>query len=445
MDNALQPTIILLILSLITEKISNIVKLQKGSWSYKKGTEHEEKIRENKIQIITLIVGVIVALTAKANLFLLFNKDFKLFWTDVPLEGSILSDIVGSIICGLFLSFGAKLFHDLLDMLIQVKMRNRKLNYKAGYEFGNIETVDIHLKEDETSRIEMALLPYKNILMQIENVVSVSFIYENEKPIVQIHVNDKYSFDNLIPKQIFYKNANDLQKQVRVKVINDFEPISHGTIYPSSKIGNSNPYLNNAGSIGGRVFDENTNEAYFVSCYHVVKSPNHDWDNFEPNGNETIINISDNNSSCGLITKAIRDDQVDIAIMKPINDYQIESSIGGIGTPMFTRKLKPNDKRLKTKVKMNGMMSGYKIGNVKDIDVPVKIKYPDGKTNQFNSLISIQSINNDCFSKGGDSGSFVIDEYDYLIGILIGGYRDISYVIPIEAVLNKTQTKIIKS
>jgi len=444
MDIAIQPIIILLILSLITEKIANFIKLQNESWANKKASEKDEKNREKQIQKLTLLVGVAVALTAKANLFLLFNNDFKLFWTDIPKEESILSDILGSIISGLFLSLGSKFFHDLLDMLLQVKNLKRKLNDKADWDFNNIESVDNYLKEDENKRIENSLLPYKTKLMQIENVVSVSSIIKNEKPILQVHVNSKFSLDNLIPKKIFYTNLNNSQKEVQVEMVNDFEPISHGTIYPSSKISNSNPYPNNSGSMGGRVFDEITNEEYFLSCYHVVKSPTHCWDNFQPNGNEAIIDIS-NNMICGQIIKAIRDDKVDIAVMKTISQYEIKSSISGIGTPMFTRILNTNDKKLKTKVKMNGMLSGFKIGSIMDINAPVKIKYPDGGINQFSNLISVQSINNDSFSNGGDSGSFIIDEYGYLIGILVGGYQTVSYVIPIEAVLNKTQTKIFKS
>jgi len=445
MDIAIQPTIVLLILSLITEKIANFIKLQKESWANKKDSELEEKIREKQIQTITLIVGIVVALVAKANLFLLFNKDFNLFWSNIPEGESIVSNIIGSIVSGIFLSLGSKFFHDLLDMLLQVKNLKRKLNDKADWEFSNLATVDNYLLEDESNRIENTLLPYKTKLMQIENVVSVSSIFEKEKPILQVHVNSKFSSEDLIPKKVFYTNFKNSQREVQVVLIKDFEPASQGTIYPSSNIRNSNPYPNNTGSLGGKVFDEITNEEYFISCYHVVKSPSHDWNNFQPNGNETIININDNNSNCGIILKAILDDEVDISIMKPINGYNIKSGISGIGTPYFSRSLNNNDKRFGTKVKMNGMVSGFSVGSIRDISLPVRITYIDGSVNLLNNIIFIQALSNDTFSKPGDSGSFVVDEYNYLIGVLVGGYLNTSYVIPIETILKKTKTKITKS
>jgi hypothetical protein len=446
MNNVIQPTIVLLILSLITEKIANFFKLHYEPLANKKELEIDEKVREKHIQLVTIIVGVIVALISKANLFDFFKDKFNLFWTEEDFKGiAFLSNIIGSIISGLFLSISSKFFHDLIDMLLQSKNLKRKLNDKANWESKNIETFDNYIKEDESKRIENSLLPYKSKLMQIENVVCVSSVLKNDKPLLQVHVNGEFSLENLIPKKIFYSGKNNSQKEVLVNIIHDFEPTSHATIYPSSKLSNANPYTNNTGSMGGRVFDETTNEEYFVSCYHVVKSPNHNWDNFQPIGNETIIDISDNNSSCGLIINAIRDDEVDIAIMKPINDYEINGTISGIGTPYFTRILNDYDKKQKTKVRMNGMVSGFNVGSVIDINLPVKITYIDGSINQLNKMIFIQALSNGTFSQPGDSGSFIIDEYNYLIGVLVGGFQNVSYVIPINTIFKKTNTKIARS
>ena len=446
MDKVIQPTIVLLILSLITEKIVNFIKLQYEELANKKESDLDEKVREMKIQRLAILVGIGVALISKVNLFDFFKDSFNLFWTQNDFKGIwLVSNIVGSIISGMFLSLGSKFFHDLLDMLLQVKNLKRKLNDKADWEFNSLEAVDNYLKEDESSRIDNSLLPYKNKLMQIENVVSVSSIFVKEKPILQVHVNSNFSSEELIPKKIFYTNLKNSPKEVQVVLIKDFEPTSHGTIYPSSNIRNSNPYPSNTGSMGGRVFDDATNDEYFISCYHVVKSPSHDWSNFQPNGNETIIDISDNNSSCGIIIKAIRDNEVDISIMKPINGYKIKSGISGIGTPYFTRSLNNKDKLYRTKVKMNGMVSGFSVGSILDIRLPVRITYIDDSVNLLNNIIFVQSLSNDTFSKPGDSGSFVVDEYNYLIGVLVGGYQNTSYVIPIETILKKTKTKITKS
>lgn len=446
MDTAIQPIVVLLILSLITEKIANFVKLQFRTLSVKAETDEGERIRERRIQYISIIAGITVALVCKANLFLLFKNDFNLFWTSQPIEGEdIFSNIIGALISGFFLSLGSKFFHDLLDMILQIKNLKRKLNDKADMEFENIEAVNAYIRQDEAVRAEAVLAPFKQKLMAVENVVSVSSAFEKNAPILQVHVNKSFKDENLIPKKLFYPGINNLQKEMNVVIIHDGEAITHSAVSPANAISNANPYPGNAGSVGGKVYDHLTNEPRFMSCYHVVKARSHSWENFQPTGDETIQHVIDEYRDCGLIIEAIRDDEVDIAVMMATNGYEIAGSINGIGTPYFSRELTINDKIYKTRVRMQGMVSGYRTGYIIDINVPVRIRYMDGSRHQLNRIICIRADINEAFSKPGDSGSFIVDEYDYLVGVLVGGNENVSYVIPIETIFTKTNTKLIKT
>ena len=86
MDEIIQPTVVLLILSLITEKIANFIKLQNDTMAHRTNMSEDEKVRERKIQQLSIIVGIVVALAAKANLFDFFSKDFKLYWNKGDFE-----------------------------------------------------------------------------------------------------------------------------------------------------------------------------------------------------------------------------------------------------------------------------------------------------------------------------------------------------------------------
>lgn len=443
MEQIIQHTVVLLILSLITEKLANFIKLQNENIAIKNDTINE-KTREKKIQNLSIIIGIIVALIAKANLFHFFNKNFELFWTidDFKLP-KIISNILGSIVSGLFLSLGSKFFHDLLDIVLQIKNLKRKLNDKAEWDFNKIEEVDDYLNEIENERVENELLSFRENVSKIDNVISSTVEFINNEAVVNVYVNSKFNSDNLIPKKIHYMGLKK-PKTAAVNVIKGFKPITHGLINPTDKISNLSN-TKNEGAMGGRVFDRITNEEYFISCFHVVKTDNHSWNAKKPTKNKNVINISSNNSNCGIILKTIRDDEVDVAVMKPINDFKINAAIKGIGIPYFSRTISYSDKNNKTRVVMFGTVSGYREGIVIDNSTEIEIYYDDKTKNLFKNLITIKAESHPTFSIQGDSGSFVLDEDNYLIGMIVGGYKDISYAIPIETILKKTETKLLKN
>ncbi|WP_214226156.1 DUF4231 domain-containing protein [Pedobacter sp. B4-66] len=312
------------------------------------------------------------------------------------------------------------------------------------------EEVKARLVEIDAVKIENAIAPIRLELMKIENVVSAPLIYENGIPILKVHVNDNFNTDNLIPNKVYYQGADNSQKEIAVSIVHDVNPTTHGLVAPGDEIANDNPYKNYSGSAGGRLYDSSTNEEYFITCYHVVKSPSHSWDPFIPNGNEIVNIIKDGSVRCGKIIKAFHDDKVDVAVIKLINNYRIQGAINGIGTPYFKRPPNPNDKIYQTKVKMYGAVSKFSVGFIADIEQLVKLTYKkvdseDLEVHLIRDVIFVHALSDDTFSKPGDSGSFVVDEYNYLIGILLGGFKDTSYVIPIDSILDRTKTKLTRS
>lgn len=133
-DIAISIALTLFMLSLITEKVSNFIKLNVHSLSLKIPENEEwEKKRERKIQLLSGVVGIVVALTCNANFFQLIKSagpvSISGFWTDMGIGA-----IIGCVITGLFLSQGSKFFHDLLDTLLFYKNTKRLLSNKQEIE-----------------------------------------------------------------------------------------------------------------------------------------------------------------------------------------------------------------------------------------------------------------------------------------------------------------------
>ncbi len=445
MDEIIQPIFVLLILSLITEKIANFIKLQNETIAHRTDVCEDEKVRERKIQQLSIIIGIVVAIIAKANLFNFFKDDFKLFWALEDFKGlKLLSNFIGSIVSGLFLSFGSKFFHDLLDILLQVKNLKRKLNDKEDWNFSSSEEVTQYINENETKRVETALQVFIDKFMKIENVTTVFTVFESDEPVIKVGVNNNFNSDNLLPKKVYYPGFKNIPKEARVAIVKGFRPVTHAKIYPADKISNL-ANLSNAGSMGGKVYDIATEEEYFISCFHVVKTSKHKWDKTKPTENKNVADKTLNNSNCGLIIKTIRDDEVDVAIMRPVNDFEISPAISGIGTPFYSRVVTSDDKIKKLKVVMNGSISRYREGIIIDNSAKVKIGYEDGSENEFQKLIVISGTSHSTFSQPGDSGSFVLDTNNYLIGMVVGGFENTTYIMPIESILKKTKTKLLKT
>ena len=160
-DLLISISLTLFMLSLITEKISNFLKMHFTSL-FQKNEEDEVamKQREKRIQLLSAIIGIIVALLCNADFFNLIKSDGSVL-APLSISGLTFKSVLGCFITGLFLSQGSKFFHDLLDTLLFYKNTKRNLynkqeientllasgkNYNAD-EF--IKTVTADQREDE--------------------------------------------------------------------------------------------------------------------------------------------------------------------------------------------------------------------------------------------------------------------------------------------------------
>lgn len=440
MDKVIQPTIVLLILSLITEKIADFFKLQSQFLANKQISVIDEKLREKKIQHLTIIVGVVIALISKANLFDFFKDNFKLFWTEDDFIGVVLlSNIIGSIVSGLFLSLGSKFFHDLLDVLLQVKNLKRKMNEKADWEFDNITEVDEYVQNNDVKNLKSFLDNYFN---SIQGYFFYELDYENLSILVHVK-NGTTGIQKIIP----YKSLVGKTKLFQVKIQEQTTEIKTLAISlsPSDEIANEYPFQNVlCGSISFPFLRKSDNKKFILTCYHAVWNENHDWDIFIPIGKENVV-YPMNGQKIGKIKFAFKNARLDVALIELNSDSNLSDDIPLLNNPKSARKVDTKDKKGKTSVKIKSTTSNTNpsIGYIYDIDVSANILYPDGIYRSLSNLIMIKPYKDLPFSVGGDSGSLIIDEWDYAIGIVVAGNeKDTTFAIPIMTILESLNLKI---
>ncbi len=128
--------VLLTALSVAAERVTNVLKLRHPDLRNERGTRAEEKDRERGITIRSVAVGMVLAIAMKADLFeILAELDAPwetLGWVQVSAGqwtraaatvgvGPFLYALIGSAFTGIALGFGSKFWHDILDIVFQLR------------------------------------------------------------------------------------------------------------------------------------------------------------------------------------------------------------------------------------------------------------------------------------------------------------------------------------
>jgi len=113
---------ILFALSLISERIANLLKLQTQPLE-EMDTRVKAKVHERKVMGIALLCGEITAILAGADLFTLVQSGKLLPLSELfDFSGKALviaQRFLGVLLTGVFISLGSKFWHDVLDIVLQ--------------------------------------------------------------------------------------------------------------------------------------------------------------------------------------------------------------------------------------------------------------------------------------------------------------------------------------
>lgn len=147
--DAFQPLInllvVLTVLSIVSERITNLLKLRHPQLNMRALDEQGQRSREYAIGLRSIAVGIVVALAMKANFFELvanLEAPWKTFgWVQVNRtqwvqsaatngSGPFFYTIAGCALTGAALGFGSKFWHDILGTVYD--LRNMARNRSGG-------------------------------------------------------------------------------------------------------------------------------------------------------------------------------------------------------------------------------------------------------------------------------------------------------------------------
>jgi len=123
---------------------------------------------------------------------------------------------------------------------------------------------------------------------------------------------------------------------------------------------------------------------------------------------------------------------VDAAVAEPIDTNLISADILDIG-----RVTESAEATIGAVVRKSGRTTGLTEGHVTAIDAVVEVDYGGGKTAMFRGQIV-----SDLLSKGGDSGSLIVDDRRRAVGLLFAGGPTTTLINPIGAVMQALEIVI---
>lgn len=250
-----------------------------------------------------------------------------------------------------------------------------------------------------------------------------------------------------IPKYIHYASPDGRIYKILTDV--EEEEVTEGS---SSIIENKAPFpLGNSisrncqktvtGSIGlvlKRKGEPNTD--YILSCYHVFCYPELCDNNksYKSAGNSAKLICAslddDGTNLVGSVVTGLMNEESDFAIARVNNGVRVDNG-------SLTLKAVPAsfgfvfDENRGDEVIVCGRSSGRNSGAIKSTSAAQTVFYCNRTRNQFyTNLIEVEA-----FSQGGDSGGVVIDKMNRVIGLVIAGNSQSSYVLPVKEFLLKNK------
>lgn len=123
---------------------------------------------------------------------------------------------------------------------------------------------------------------------------------------------------------------------------------------------------------------------------------------------------------------------VDCAIALPTSPDLVSKEILNIGVPNGA-----HEAALGTAVQKSGRTTGHTTGQINQIDVTVQVVYGTRIATFTDQLMA------GAMSAGGDSGSAVLDDEGYVVGLLFAGSETTTIINPIQAVLDALSVQIV--
>ena len=468
--------IVLFFLSMICERVSDFLKHSLGEkntflsvfivWMFRigdtlgKGGPNSEQEEERYFRIlkINIFCGFWIAFALHADLFSILgnienpwlaltweNYHFESFWLIVDKDNHnqpLVLFILGCLGTGLFISFGSKFWHDLLDLLLQVKNLRRKLVDQRSYQYrDNIRDFDAFVAMPESGLSRVAMEQYEDEIRNMEGVLSVGpgFMDAPGGKIgcLEVHLlSDQYL--NKVSNSYSVRLLNGEYVSVPVNKIVTGKTVLQNSIRGAGMLIANQSKVYGWGSTGCVVRKKNSKDKslYLLSCYHVM-SANKDLSQL-PDQSMIYFKSDEDEVAFGTVVEGVRDVKMDAAIAKIII-AGIEFNNDMILNPKKIRKVTSTDVTAETIVRVFGGESKMeKLGIIFNHTWKEPFDYPDKPKFEIEDLLVLTHkaggrLNG--LTIEGDSGSLVIDnKTNEVLGMIVGGNAAFSFAIKMTAI-----------
>jgi len=445
MDSAISVTIMLFILSMINERISNFIKLKFSSkdttlFSFgnmrTKSVGQQEDDRTRRIIQVNLITGTIIALCLRANMIDILSHLDKPYtaigWNRDLIYWDILTIPIGCFLTGCFISLGSKFWHDLLDLLLVTKNLKEKLVDARTYQTAmSADELREFVLTPESKLAQLAVSTHSVRLFAMSGVLAVGAGYVDQGGskigCIEVHIIDSV-FANAIDIAYPIPVGKSANVMVPTKVVVTGSLPKVNSVLAGEGISNLTEKLGH-GTLGAFVKDNVTSEQYLLSCFHVL---NGDY-NWKVISDSKVIIETKNGSNTEIadLYAGYRTSELDVAIAKLRPD--IAPSNETIGNPKECREVELIDAISQTKINLLGWKSQKRQnGFIYSESWSASFQYPDGKVWTLNDLVIIAKVDPATNSyqpltQGGDSGAIILDENGKGIAMLVGSDQTFSY------------------
>lgn len=361
---------------------------------------------------------------------------------------AILKTALGCLCTGFLLTFGSKFFHDLLEILYDIKIAKRNLNDPYTFRGPDLATALQRAASPTGDPVWLALERHKDLLRRkfpkinaIERSVDaqgMSFLdirlddAENE-------LNERYRFDYPDP------GGDKVLPRSRVRVIpNSPKPVAHTGLTMGMFV-NSASTPGRRGTLGFFATPKNSGaggETVFVTCAHVLgQIP-------PPKGSAVeVLGWDDKMRKVGTLGDSLLNTWMDAAMVVLDPGFAADNYDPDLETARAARDLAWDER---CEVWVNGAVSPAVSGWVKSRENAVEIDYGNGERHTLYNLLAISApegkrnpqLPGGALSQPGDSGAVVFDRNMDIVGMIVAGNGETSYALPIGRILNHFQLEI---
>lgn len=429
-----------------------------------KGDGQEKEKKENEITLLSVFIGIIIALAFRVNFIDLISEiginpqkvdigwkkeEFPFQWNNKqklfnietwPFDPKF---FIGILLTGFFLSFGSKFFHDLLDRLYYAKKAKQAL---SDPDILNQSSAAGVLEFVESYNLERTYHKYKSLLL-------------NEQGIVGVSIRKKESSNRWIDFLMISLEGNhdgSFEEKVR-GLIQDFEiPIqfesnvgavrlTNGISFKDSIANSATPNIQ--GSFAIQVFKEGDPTInYVLTCFHVVKHKNHQWNGkLSSVSEENRVIVGTGNSPNGTIKDALKSDVWECALIEIDQGIQITPLQNQIGITVHNQRTLDQKKDLyKDSFMFSRVSRTNRKGEILSLDSSFEIDFNDGfgKVHMYDTIQVWNKERRKPIQEFGDSGNLLYDENGYALGIVFAKSDQYTYAMNINFPLNHFKVKI---